>query len=259
MTERRPAGRTTGMRSRNNQTRPRAGVASKELQAARRRKRQREVMRNRIIFGVICLALVILIIFLISKVIGAVINSGAVSDSSTITFEDDGSVVFDEVTDFDTEVYSKSELKSYTKDLIKSFNETNGDESITLDRFKVSGDKAYIKTTYKDAETYSAFTSYESYNGSYEDAYSAGYNFDEVFCTVADSKKSEGATVDAASTFAGQQVAIIKENVTVNVPGTITYVSETSTEIIDDNTVSIKQADGNNDATDLVYIVYSAK
>jgi hypothetical protein len=56
-----------GMRSRNNATRPRQGVAAKELQAARRKKRQREVMRNRIIFGAGVLAVLVLIIFLLQS------------------------------------------------------------------------------------------------------------------------------------------------------------------------------------------------
>ena len=44
MTQRRPAGGKGGMRSRNATSPTRQGVAAKELQAARRKKRQREVI-----------------------------------------------------------------------------------------------------------------------------------------------------------------------------------------------------------------------
>lgn len=261
MTQGRPGG-TSGMRSRNTQSRssasrPRQGVASRELQAARRKRRQREVMRNRIIFGTGCLAVLALLVFLIIKLIGFVINSGSIAEASTLTFEKDGQVVFEEVTDFDTDTYSKSELKKYTRDLVDSFNDTYGSKAITLNKLKVSGDKAYIKTTYKDSEAYSAFTSYQTFNGSYEDAAAAGYDFEELFCTVSEGTKGTAQAVIAGDTFTDYQIAVVNENVTVEIPGQINYISDTSTELVDDHTVSIKQVDGNDDATDTVYIIYT--
>lgn len=246
-----------GMRSRNNAARPRQKVASKELQEARRRKRQREVMRNRIIFGTGLAVVAALIILLVVKLVGFVLNAGGSSDTSTLTFKEDGQVVFEEITEFDTDTYSKAELKSYTKDLIASFNETYGDEAITLNKLSVRGDKAYIKTTYKDAECYSSFTSYDTANSTYEQAIEAGYDFNTLFSSVNDGTLGEPQLVNADTTFAGANVAIVNENVTVKVPGTITYVSNASTELSGEDTVTISQADDNEDATDLVFIIYT--
>lgn len=259
MTQKRPGGKPTGMRSRNTSGRPRQGVASRELQEARRRRRQREVMRNRILFGVGLLALLVLIIFLIVKLIGFIFGSGASADASTITFQSDGNVVFEEIVDFDKDTYSKSELKSYTTDLIDSFNDSYGSKAIKLNKIKTVGDKVYVKTTYENAKAYESFTAYTAFDGNYAEALEAGYQFDELFCKVSDGAKAEGQSVDAESLFADMQIAIVNENVTVVVPGEITYVSEPSTEIVDDNTVSIKQADDNADSTDLVYVIYSSK
>ncbi|QFJ53627.1 hypothetical protein [Pseudobutyrivibrio xylanivorans] len=264
MTQSRPGG-TSGMRSRNNarprsssvNQRPRQGVASRELQEARRKRRQREVMRNRIIFGTVCVALFALVVFLIVKLAGMFVGSGTMADTSTLTVEKDGQIVFEEVADFDAETYSKADLKTYTKDLIASFNDTYGSKAITLDRFRVTADKAYIKTTYVDADAYSAFTSYQTFNGTYEEAAAAGYDFEELFCITENDTKGIGTTVDASETFPGFHVAIVNENVTVKVPGQIYYISEPSTEMVDANTVSIKQADGNEDVTDTVYILYT--
>ncbi len=258
MTQSRPGG-PTGMRSRNTAGRPRQGVASRELQEARRRRRQREVMRNRIIFAIGCLAVIALIVFLIVKLIGALAGSGKMPETSTLTFENDGEVIFEEVADFDTDVYSKAEFKTYTNDLIDSFNDTYGEKAITLDKLKVSGEKVYVKTTYKNADAYSAFTSYQTFNSSFEDAKAAGYDFEELFCITENDTKGTAQPVIASETFAGFQVAIVSENVTVKVPGQIYYISELSTELLDGSTVSIKQADGNDDATDLVYIIYTAE
>ena len=63
--------------------------------------------------------------------------------------------------------------------------------------------------------------------------------------------------VDTESLFAGMQVAIIKENVTVVVPGTITYISNANVDLVEADTVTISQADGNEDASDLVYVIYT--
>ena len=251
--------RTSGMRSRNMGARPRQGVASKELQEARRKRRQREVMRNRIIFGVSLIAFVALLIFIIVKLIGVIFNSQDAADASKLTFTADGQVVFEEVTDFDTDTYSKSEFKGYTADLIDSFNETYGDKAITLNKLKVSGGKAYVKTTYKDADCYSAFTSYKTYNASYTDAVEAGYDFAALFSQVADGQLLEASVINADEAFADSSVAVVNENITVTVPGDITYVSNADITVVDSDTVTISQADGNADATDLVYIIYSNK
>jgi hypothetical protein len=257
MTQKRPAGGKGGMRSRNTVSPTRQGVAARELQAARRKKRQREVMRNRIIFGVICVAVLALLIGIVVKLGGVVLSSGRVPDKSTITFTKSGQVVFEEVTDFDTKTYSKSELKKYTKELIKEFNEKHGDKSVVLNRIRFKGNQVSIKTTYEDADCYAAFSSYETYNGSYDGASAQGYDFADVFAMVSEGQKASGQTYDAASTFAGYNVAIVRENVTVVVPGEISYISDASTEIVDEHTANISQADGNNDATDLVYVIYS--
>lgn len=247
----------TGMRSRNNATRPRQGVASRELQEARRRKRQREVMRNRMIFGAILLALLALIVVLVIKLVGFAFNSGRAADTSTLTFTEDGQVIFEEITDFDTDTYSKSDLKSYTKDLIESYNETYGEEAITLNKLSVKGDKAYIKTTYKDAECYSAFTSYDTYNASYEQAIETGYDFKILFSSVTEGTLGEPELLDTDTVFAGAQVAVVNENITVNVPGDISYVSNANIEVIDSDSITISQSDDNEDATDLVFIIYT--
>lgn len=251
--------RTPGMRSRNTGARPRQGVASRELQEARRKRRQREVLRNRIIFGAGIIIVAALLIFIIIKLIGIALNSSKTADTSKLTFTADGQVVFEEVTDFDSDTYSKSEFKSYTTDLIDSFNDTYGNKAIALNKLKVSGDKAYVKSTYKDAQCYSSFTSYETYNGSYTDAVEAGYDFAALFSQVADGKLLEANVINADEIFADSYVAVVNENVTVTVPGDITYVSNADITLVDSDTITISQADGNADATDLVYIIYSNK
>ena len=235
----------------------RRGRPSKAQLEARRKKRRRRVIRNRIIFGSVCAVALALIIVIIVKLFGLIFGGSQGADVSTLTFKDNGSVVFEEVVDFDTDTYSKSELKSYTKDLIDSFNDTYGGKAITLEALSVKGDKAYIRTSYKSAEAYEAFTSYETFASIYDKAVEAGYDFGEQFKAVSeDGTLGEAQVVDAATTFADSHVVIVSENINVVVPGTVSYVSNADVEITDVGTVSISQKDGNNDATDLVYIIY---
>lgn len=239
-------------------TERKSGVASKELQAARRLKRHRQVMRNRIIFAAACLLVLILIIFIVVKLISAIAGgSKETAEVSTLTFTAAGQVVFEEITDFDEEVYDKSDLKDYTEGLIESYNETDGSEAIVLDKFSVKDDTAYMKTTYADADTYTAFTSYIAYCDTVENAAEAGYDFADTFDEVVDGTKGATTDYDSASDFSGLSVAILKQNVVVKVPGDIVYVSDRSTSIEAADTVSITPADGNEDAADLVYIIFS--
>ena len=235
----------------------RRGKLTKEQLEARRKKRRRRVIRNRIIFGSVCALVLALIIVIIVKLFGLIFGGSSAADVTTLTFKDNGSVVFEEVMDFNTDTYSKSELKSYTKDLIDSFNETYGGKAITLEALSVKGEKAYIKTSYKSAEAYEAFTSYETFESTYDKAIEAGYDFGDQFKAVSeDGSLGEAQVVDAAKTFADSHVVIVSENVKVVVPGNITYVSNADVEITDVDSVVISQKDGNEDATDLVYIIY---
>ena len=239
-----------------NKTPKKGKVAAKELESARRKRRHAIVMRNRIIFALILLAIVCLIIFGLVKLISGHISKWDEADTSTITFVDDGSLVFEEITDFDEDTYDAAELKSYIKDLVASYNEAAGDDTIVLNKVSVSSDEAYVRTTYSNYEDYTAFTSYVTYYGSVEDAITAGYDFEASFASVADGVKGDITEVEAEDDFADYRVAIVKENVDVVVPGTIYYISNNSTDVIGTNTVTIAQADGNEDATDLVYIIF---
>ncbi|MBP5325681.1 MAG: hypothetical protein J6Y86_09330 [Pseudobutyrivibrio sp.] len=270
MTRKTPGGKTSGMRSRSTAARPaarpdRQGALSQQLKEARRKKRQKQVMRNRLIFVGVCAAALLIVILLIVKLFGFISGVGKKAETSTITFDKDGKVVFEEVVDFDTETYSKSDLKDYTNDLITKYNDSHEDDDIELDKVSVSDNKAYIKTTYKNAETYSGFTSYQTFDGTYESAIEAGYDFNTRYSTVTEATEdkaptlSESQSVDTDTAFAGKRVVAVNENVTVVVPGIIEYVSDADVEVISNNTIKISPADGNNDSTSLVYIVYRAE
>ena len=164
-------------------------------------------------------------------------------------------MICEELTDF-AEDYSRSELKTYMKEEIKEYNDANGKDSVKLDKIKFYSDLAHAKTTYASAEDYSKFTGYGLYTGTIKSAVKQGFDFSDAFVSVTDGEK--GTSVDTLDITSQKKlkVAIIKENINVTVDGTILYVSDACTTMVDKSTVSIEQPDGNADATQLTYIIY---
>ncbi len=235
----------------------RKGVASAQMQEARRRKRYRQVMRNRIIFVMVCLLVVLLIVFALVKLFTRGASSSSSADISTLTFSEDGSIVFEEISSFDSDYYDKKELQSQSEDLIASFNETYGADAITLDELKVKDGNAYMKTSYQDADVYTSFTSYNTYLDSVSAAVEAGYDFADTFMSVTDGVAGEAIETEGASDFLDYQVAIVEQNVAVTVPGQLVYVSSSGVTVLSQDTVSITADADNSDVTERVYIIYS--
>ena len=217
-----------------------------------RQLQRKKVMRNRLIaLIIICVAVVELIVLGVCKLTGIF---DKMPENSTLAVGSDGKVVYQEVTSFGEDFYNKNELKSFVKDAIKEYNDKNGNK-IKLDTVKVKGDVAYAKTTYASVKDYSKFTGIELSSGKMKQI-KKNYDFDDAFVSVKDGKKGATAKAVDITSQSKLKVLVIKENVTVQVDGTICYVSDADTEMVDESTVTISQPDGNEDATQLTYIIY---
>lgn len=231
---------------------------SAEEETMRRRKKaevaSRQIVRRRIMIAAIAAVVaVILIVLIVLKVTGAF---ETIPEASEITVSSDGTVVCEEVSDFSDSSYTKSALKSYMKETVKAYTAENGADSVKLDRVRVKGDTAYAKMTYASADDYSALTNYWMFSGTIEEAIGAGYDFSDAFVSVTDGVKgTEVDTLDITSQ-SSLKVVILKENINVTVDGEILYVSDGCTTLVDADTVTIAQPDGNEDATQLTYIIY---
>ncbi len=232
---------------------------SPQAREARRRKRHRQVIRNRIIFAVACLLILSLIVFGIVKLVGTIKRVTATAETSTITFLDDGKVIFEEIEDFPQDTYSKKDFKKYTKELIKDFNESNKDSQVELKKIDFDKDNCYVKSAYSSAEAYSSFSSYKTYYGTIEQAFDKGYKFADSFAEVIDGTKGQVLATDILNEYAGCYVVIVNENVNVKVPGDILYITDANTDVVDTDEVSISPPNGNADATNTVYIIFSMK
>lgn len=178
---------------------------------------------------------------------------------STISFMEDGKVMLEEVEDFRSTDYDETELKNFTKDMVKAYNNRIGLDRVKLKKLKVTDGVAYVKTFYETAEDYSQFSGYDVFSGSYMDVLDAGYDMSVMISSVSNGiKVSEGAMIDPASLI-DLNVIQVSEYISVKVPGTIEYVSTMGTKMTAVDTVRISPDAGMEDFPAPVFIFYSIK
>ncbi|MCF0127369.1 MAG: hypothetical protein HUJ70_02310 [Pseudobutyrivibrio sp.] len=244
-----------GMRSRANGGSSTKVNTSKQ-RAALKKKRKAKRIRVSVIVFVLLLLLMLAACYVIKQKIDA--ENAAMATVSTLTLSADGFVKCEEVVDFDESKYDKKELKETSEDLIKSYNDTMGEECIKLEKFKLKDGIAYMRTSYNSLNDYATFTSLACYNDTVENALEAGYDFLDSFSSVSGGVK--GSQVDIATPahdFEGLNVLVMEQNITVVVPGEVVYVSTGATSVVDGHTVTIAPEDGNPDTITRTYIIYN--
>jgi|GEM_PF-333878 len=271
---------TGGMRSRANQavksgragagtqnSRSSAGAAqkggasaaekSREYRALQnKRKRIRLAKKRRAMFlgivGIVALAVIILLVVLLKSIF-----SGK-ADRDTLTLNEDGSIVFEEVSDYSQVSYSKSELKSYIKDAISEYNEAVDEKAVKLEKLSVSGDEVYLRIWYEDAETYQDFTGYTTFSGTIEEALSAGYDFAASFVEVSEEALGDSVDTEDITEKSSLSLLILQENCVVNIEGaTISYVTVDGATLLDENSVEFTSED--EDVASTSYVIYTVE
>lgn len=227
----------------------------REKQAAQARKKKKRIMRKVAKAGLglgVALIVILLLVILIKSLSTEKYVRAAVP---TLHVNLDGSITLEEMGLLDEPVKTRKIKKELLKDL-KEYNEKSG-SNISIDEIEV--DKAgnvYLRTSYSNAKEYSDYSGYECFSGTVGDALSAGYPFSSTFMLVTGKVKASAIDIDSVMSGTMDKVVIVRENITVTVPGSIVYVSDLSTQMSGEDTVFISQRDGNRDATDLVYIIY---
>lgn len=206
-----------------------------------KRKRSKAAKRKQKMMMTAGLAIVLVLVIIIGVfVLGSC--SAYESDANTVYLLENGKVVSTSVESFDEDAYSKSDLKSYIKEVVNTYNEENGN-MVKQKSLKVKDGLATLVMEYADAETFEDFEGTEIFTGSVADAVAAGYTFEGDFANVADGKVTASSTEEFLS--GDYKVLIIKANVTVSLEeGQICYVSAENTASVKDGVVVIK--DGAN-------------
>ncbi len=253
------AGNRKSVATRQNTARVRQNASADARIAARRKEqRMRELKRKRnrmiAIIAVVLVAVVIGIVLLV-RVLGS--TFAAKATESTVTVNSNGTIRLEEVVDLTAVDSTEDELKDYVKSVVNEYNEENDAGDVKAVRFSTVNDTdAYVETKYGSADVYQDFSGYEFFTGTIEEAQNSGYSFESSFVSVEDGAKGESQEPSEVTSDTSLNVVIIRENIDVKVPGTILYVTDGSTTVTAEDTVQIQQADGNEDATDLIYIIY---
>ena len=226
---------------------------SNHITGGRKNRRQRILMQRRLMLAGILLAVAVAVVLMVCYFLGVFDHSAKVS---TLTLREDGTVMCEEVTDFDADYYDKSELKHFAQEEIAAYNEEYGSQAVKLKKLKVKDGSVYMRTEYADWTHYSRFNGVDMFLGTVAEAQEAGFDFSDSFVKVKDGAKGDSVSAEKILEDGSRQILVIRENITVALEKKIRYLSDESTTVTDAEHVTISQADGNEDATSLTYIIY---
>ncbi|MCR5640794.1 MAG: hypothetical protein K6G04_05495 [Lachnospiraceae bacterium] len=221
-------------------------------QALKRRQMQRKqaLRRRRRILIASMIAIVVAIVLLVVLIVRSLGKHG---DETAFTLQEDGSVTFEEVVEFDSATYNKAEMKKAVKERVNAYH---GSGSVKLDSVSASKGKAYATITYDSVATYSEFTGYTAFCGTIADAREAGYTFDLTFEEVAEGHIGEIVSASDVVSDENRKVLILQENVVVHLPGDVDYITTNGINVRDAKTVEIVPVNENTDAAVAAYIIY---
>ena len=208
---------TTKKHSQSATTKARPRTSNKASAKAKARKRQKQKL---VITGVLAVILIIICAVAIFVLGGF---GGKTADENSVYILEDGRVVSTNIEAFDEDGYSKSELKSYMKEVINDYNQKNGTGMVKQKSFQLKNGVATSVIQYENANVFEEFFGTELFVGTVAEAMAEGYNFDILFASVDGSVKEVSS--DDFINDETYKVAIIKANTKIMVEGTIYYIS----------------------------------
>jgi hypothetical protein len=167
-------------------------------------------------------------------------------ESNTVVIQKDGSISDVIIEDFDQSVYDLAELESMAKEEIALYQETAGENKITIDTMEVVENKLHLKMDFASYEDYAAYNSKTFFVGTLADAYAAGYSLD---ITMVSEKNSDEVLVNDDLMQMGLSNVVISDYTgIIRCPSKVLYYSEGA--VLVDKT----QVAGLTD--DLTYVIY---
>ena len=160
---------------------------------------------------------------------------------STLFIESDGGVVSKDIEAFDTHEYSKESFRKYVNQRIDDYNKKMDSKAIKLKELEFNNDNAILTISYKSYKDYSKFNDIDLFVGSVSDAVAEGYSIDTNFVKIEDNKPVKKVSCNKVLENNSDKIVIIKANTRVNISGTIKYTSAKDVELVNDNTVDIKE------------------
>lgn len=149
-------------------------------------------------------------------------NSIEDAKETTVTIDKNGSIIQLVKEDFPSDQYDSKELTDSVNQQLSEYNLSVGAENIVLKNSEITENKVTMLLEYVEDDDYRKFNNIDFYVGSVSTAVDEGYGFDGKFYT---SQKKDVRTGTIPDVCMDDKVIIIKEPLTVQVPGELLYVS----------------------------------
>ena len=160
----------------------------------------------------------------------------------TLYLRADGTVQSAYVEEFGKSYYQEAELRTFMDEMIASYNESNGIDTVELTQLRASGGKVYAILTYQDTDAYTNFnTSYGEQTASIlaetVDVDTAKDRYGDV--SFYDVKKKAEKNGSELLTGKNQSIAVVQGPIEVQTSGNILYFSEGT--LADSRTLTIPE------------------
>lgn len=197
----------------------------------------------------------VILLGIMALVVGLFAGCGTPDVSTnTIIVDNKGKVTEALVEDFDKDYYSAEELEAFVNAEIADYEATHEAGTVKMSGLSVENSTARMVMKYASATAYRDFHQVNFFVGTVVDAQTAGYKFDVMFAEVTDGTAGEATLSGDVAMAAEGNVLVIQDYIDVQVPGTITYVSEGVT-VTGSGSASIVAAN-ETDVAPVSYILY---
>lgn len=199
------------------------------------------------------------VVMALACVLGAGILAGCgatKAETNTLVLQKGGKITEMIAEDFSKDYYDEEELETFMNEAVDSYTADHEKGSVKMSGYKVEDGKAYLTLKYADAEDYAAFKGVDIFSGTVVQAQTEGYKFDTSFVSVNEGEAANTADAKEVLSDDKNQVLILHENITVQVPGTIQYVSSEGVEVTAKDTVKISNEE-EPDLAPVAYIIYN--
>ena len=169
------------------------------------------------------------------------------AEVTTLSVSSKGVITLQEVDEnMSSDYYDEDELKKYVEKIASNV------DGCSVRDVSLKKGTAYVKSVYQDTKAYKSATGYDFYKGTILSARAAGYDFTTGMTKVTDGVLSEedvlGTTLPSDS-----KCIIVEQFGIIDVPGVVTYISNTNAVMSGDDVLVIEPED---ESKVLVYIVY---
>ncbi len=167
---------------------------------------------------------------------------------SSLYIQKNGKITEAIVESFEKPVYSVTELQSMVEKEIDTYNQSFGEELISIQRLEAVNDVLYLLLDYENADAYSQYNEAYCFIGTVSEALEEGLPFNLVFKDA----DYEEYTAAEATAKTGNSIVVLKEEGVVELENDVKYVSN-NVEILDDRMVQVMPI---TDSEEYAYIIF---